>query len=454
MPSLRYRIALIFPIVACLTFASRHYRLDDALIYAVYVRNALEGHGLVFNVGVPINALTSPFFGFLLLAFSWLFHGHILIAELFLSSVFLAAACVLAEMMAPLAGLLLSSLSFFYLCFGMETSVFLFMLMLLLTLYVRNQFRWLPLVALLTMMTRFEGGALVALIAIDMVRVRRWPTIKSFVPPLVVTVLYLAANLRLYHRLLPGSLAAKFQQGESQLWGPWPKAFMYRPVQLLTAFAHCAYFMPVLAVLAFLAYRKLRGTALQTLIPQFLLVLLIFYLVFNIPNYHWYDAPLIFFGLLYAMLGVPKSGIAYSLIAIVIAGFFTAGMFYLPHQQQGWHDEYKQVAEWARWHEKPGAHLAAVETGTIAWYCHCYVEDIIGITDPQNGKFLAHDDLRSWILTDPPDLVVMHKPPIFGEVAAAESSDYQTVPFDAGHIYLAQRQEPGVSGRNRSPGAP
>jgi hypothetical protein len=48
--------------------------------------------------------------------------------------------------------------------------------------------------------------------------------------------------------------------------------------------------------------------------------------------------------------------------------------------------------------------------------------------------------LRSWIKANPPEFVVMHKPPIFGEVAAAESPEYQRVVFDAGHIYLVQRE--------------
>ena len=153
-------IVVICCITTLLSFAVRHFELDDSLIYARYVRNALNGQGLVYNAGEHINSLTSPLLAILLLVTSWMMHGHILLAELILSATFLAGACILAEEIAPWSGVLIASTGYFYMCFGMETTLFLFLIMLTYTLYRKDRLDLVPSAALLTFLTRFEGGLL------------------------------------------------------------------------------------------------------------------------------------------------------------------------------------------------------------------------------------------------------------------------------------------------------
>lgn len=50
----------------------RHFQMDDAFIYLRYVQNAIDGNGLVFNVGERFNGLTSPLYAYLLVALAWL----------------------------------------------------------------------------------------------------------------------------------------------------------------------------------------------------------------------------------------------------------------------------------------------------------------------------------------------------------------------------------------------
>ena len=52
------------------TFLNRNFRLDDALIYYRYIRNYLDGNGLVYNIGERFNALTSPLYTYLSLVLS------------------------------------------------------------------------------------------------------------------------------------------------------------------------------------------------------------------------------------------------------------------------------------------------------------------------------------------------------------------------------------------------
>jgi len=80
MPT-RIKIPLLCLIVALLTYASRHFMIDDALIMARYVQNAVNGNGLVFNRGEYVNALTSPLFSYVLVGVSWLLQGNVLLAE-------------------------------------------------------------------------------------------------------------------------------------------------------------------------------------------------------------------------------------------------------------------------------------------------------------------------------------------------------------------------------------
>lgn len=97
------RALIICGICTGLSVGQQTIKLDDAFIYARYIKNALDGHGLV-DVGERINALTSPLMGYLALVLSWLLHGRILLAKMILSTVFLAAACSLAEAMVPIPG--------------------------------------------------------------------------------------------------------------------------------------------------------------------------------------------------------------------------------------------------------------------------------------------------------------------------------------------------------------
>jgi hypothetical protein len=430
-------IVAICCIVTLLTFAVRHFELDDALIYARYVRNALNGQGLVFNPGEQVNALTSPLLAVLLLATSWLLHGHVLLAEMILSASFLAGACILAEDIAPWSGVLIASTGYFYMCFGMETTLFLFLIMLTFTLYRSDMLDLLPCMALLTFLTRFEGGLLGAIIAYDLWRNRRFPRPRAFLLPALLVVAYLAFNWHFYGKLLPASAAAKFAQGFSGLWGRWPRAFLH--VNLVVQIFHSTiYVLPVALLLAIFGVRSQRNTLMNRILLPFLGGLLAFYILFNIPNYHWYNAPFIFFLLIYAVMGVPQTRLAHILLACVIVQCIIAGVFDL--RQRTRNENYVALAQWIEAHSSPGAKIASPETGTIGWYSTRNIDDIVGLTNPKNAAELRRHDFYTWLEQDKPDFVVIHTPVAFGEVAATTSPLYAYEPIHFGPIYLMYRK--------------
>ena len=433
------RILIICLIVSALCYAQRHYAFEDALIYARYVRNALAGYGLVFNPGERINALTSPLFGVLLLAASWLLHGHILVASTILSTIFLIAAASIAEAIAPWSGVLIASTGYFYYCFGMETTLFLFMLVLCLYLYLQEQFFWLPLVCLLTLLARFEGVFLVLPIVWQLWRGKRMPALSSYLAPALIVLAYLWFNHHFYGHVLPASASAKFEHGLSGYWGRWPRAFLKSGLVVMMPFRWSFYVIPATVVLAAIAIKKLKGTPINAVVPPFVVGLFAFYLLLNIPNYHWYDAPFAFFGTIYAMLALPRNKIAYGILAVVIVNCAVAGFIEL--RTAGPIVRYEQVAQWIDAHSAPDAKVAAVEIGTIGWNTDRNVDDIIGLTNPANAHLLAKRDLTTWLERDKPDYVVVHTPPAFGENAAAHSTNYEFEPEDFNGIRIMHRKD-------------
>ena len=437
IPRLRYRTILIAMISIFLTWMFRHFQLDDSLIYARYVRNALLGRGLVYNVGEHVNALTSPLYSALALLAAWLLHGHVLLAGNVLFCLFFIAACVLAERIAPWSGLLIVSTAYFYICIGMETSLFLLMLMLLVSLYLERQEGFMPLVATSLVLTRLEGAALVLVLLILLLRARRMPSWRSFLAPIALVVAYFIFNQVYYGRILPSSGVAKMAQAKSGYWGKWPTAFLH-PRVIYDQFHWSIYMVPLSMILALWGIWKLRRQPISMLVLPSLAIIGAFYVLGNFPYYHWYYAPFVFFMLLYAVMSLPQRKWVPVTLAVVILQC-VAGSAYTGWQYRA-DRPYFLLGKWLAQNTAKDARVASVETGTIGWFSDRYIDDLLGLTSPENAMYLEHHDLYSWLNQQKPDYVVMHSPPSFGEVAAAKSKDYEYVPLHFGAIYLMRRK--------------
>jgi len=159
------KTALLFLIILFLSFLARHSRIDDSFIYARYIANALSGRGLVFNAGEHVNALTSPLYSYILLLLSWMTRGNVLLAQSIISFLGMFGTAYLAERKFPYSGFVLATTAYFYSFLGMETTLFTFFIMLAMTLYIEKRYSWLPLALILLCLTRFEGGALLVVVA-------------------------------------------------------------------------------------------------------------------------------------------------------------------------------------------------------------------------------------------------------------------------------------------------
>jgi hypothetical protein len=436
--SFRFRVLILCLLFAGLTFMARHERLDDALIYGRYVAHAYEGRGLVFNDGERVNALTSVLDTWLQLGLTYVLRGRVLLAQAVLGGSFLLASLLIAEATVPFAGLILAASSYFYILTGMETSLFVVCLAVTVYAYVHEKLDWLPLLCVLCVLSRFEGGALALVIAWQCLRKRRFPSLLSYLPALLLIAFYLFFNFHNYGALLPQSASAKLTQGASGFWGRWPTAFLHFPGGLYTLEGGTAGYLLVL--LAWFGSRDPRMAIRNQVVIPFLLAIAAFYVLFNIPYYTWYYAPFLYFLTIYAVCLVPKFPGAQRAILALVAAIAISSCFYL-HTYAKEDKSYAEAGDWLQLHTPPDARIASVETGTIGWHADRYLIDIVGLTTPVNGRYTAHRDFSSWI-SESPDYVVVHPDGRFPwDRVALSSPNYKLLPMRFGDVGILMKQD-------------
>lgn len=434
------RLFVTLCIVLCFMYVFRNYILDDGLIYARYVENALHGNGLVFNAGESVNALTSPLFTYLLLFLSWILHGHVILAEQILFSTLFLCALILAERLVPYSSPALAVTAYFYFLIGMESTLFLFLLTLATTLYVNRQVNWIPLLLALVVLTRFEGGLLIPIIGWRLWQERTLPKLWAYIAPVAVLLAYTFLNHLWYGAFLPSSTTAKLQQGLSGYWGKWPTAFLRVHVWAFGrhgVFTWTAYIIPIVAVLTYVGWKQLRDNRMTKVLAPFSMSLLAFYVLFNIPDYHWYYAPFIFFAIMYAVQAVPKRGAALGAMIAILAIECITNVFVM--EDLGPNKNYVQMSFWIREHTPATSRIASCEIGQIGWYSDRNVIDIMGLTNPKNSSHIAHRDTVSWLNEDNADYIIVHDPAWPWEEGAVRSTDYAVTDTRFGDVYLLKK---------------
>lgn len=439
----RLRLAAIALMVSVLGFVSSDTPIDDALIYARYIQNALRGLGLVFNAGEHINALSSPLYSYLVLGLATILHGHVLGASAAISAVFMFLACVVAESLVPFAGFVIAGTGYFYSLVGMETSLFLFLLLLTVALAEAELYAWLPTAGILLVLTRFEGAALLLPLAFVLARKRRWPPAITFLPALLIAAFYLGLNHHWYGSFFPASANAKIGQGRSELWGRWPTSFFHTAYQLKPEFLPTVYVVVLVAILAVPGFLKMKRATWSRIALPFLGILLAFYILFNIPGYKWYYAPFICFAMVYACAAIPKNGrLRWLTVPIILLAAATSTWRFIKISRPAPDTGYVAVSHWFIANTPPGTRVEAGEIGTLGFDCEqCYLMDSLGLTLPKNADHVAHKDIRSWLAEDNPEYIVVHRSPWQFEDVAKQSPNYAPLAVDFGPVvYVLKRK--------------
>jgi len=407
-------------LVIIFSYGTRNYQVDDALIYLRYVRNFYDGYGLVYNPGDRFNGLTSPLFTYVILIASWAIRDYqaSLIA---CSAVFMSIASIYSGMLFSktkleqlFTSLTVGSLGYFYLTFGMETPLFLMLIVLSLYLHKLESDFFVICITLLTI-TRSERVFLAAPMLISFLLIhRRLPKTRYLVVAALIFLTPLLVNHFYYGRFLPETGGAKLLQGKSGYWSDmlhpdWNFFFLGgKPLS--------PWYLMLPAYGMFILARNVE--AILGLV--FLSFLAFFYGYFSIPSYFWYYSPFVLFLALFSCRGIFRikelclmqgwsSDRAFAGICLFVFVFHAYTRIIFPYPG-GRHESYAKIGEWLKENTVETASIGMVEIGTVGWYSQRSVIDILGLVNRYNAEYIGQRDLYGWLTHYRPDFILRHEP--------------------------------------------
>ena len=424
---------------AVFAYQNRGMQLDDALIYQRYIENLVAGHGLVYNVGIRFNGLTSPLFSYCMAVGALIFRNASLVSVV-LSAVFTFASAVtlwkvfadaveaeklrVAPFYSWLGALLFLAIPYFYVTYGMETGLYTLLSALLIYHAQRENYRVAGPLAALLFLTRSEGVFLVA--AIGILHLARHRSLPRFdwrvylLPPLLILASF-AFNFIYYGHATAETGMAKVWQGQSGLWGDH---LNFLRVEYLYAWIFQGNFLILgsLVASAILGVIALGRSYLNLVIALYLTLYSAFYILLNIPNYHWYYSP--YFALLpyYAAVGVGFAvsrlaaglGVARSLLIVLICvlpiGYDLAKFSQVNAVPRGGHPDYQALGKYIASATPEDSVVAAVEIGTLGYYANRQIVDILGLVNPDNARYIGERNFDEWLKHYQVDYLVAHKP--------------------------------------------
>lgn len=438
--------------IAVCTAVTAGFQLDDALIYARYARNLLDGQGLVYNVGERHNAVTSPLFVWLLAVLGAAGLDIPLAANLLGGAATAATAWLLVFRLFPDAlwpagagaALLLATANLAYLTFGMESPLFLLLLTAALAACRMKRWGRLGLALGLAGATRAEAVFLAAPLYLWLWLRHRRPPWRAVLITAAVVAPFLLYNALYYGRPLPDTLLAKVHQAQSGFWGP-PPVFLRGAYDIL---ARWYAGVPAVTVALVLGLPALAGLApghrlldvpgrtaarIGLAAAGLGLGLVTFYAWLPVPAYHWYLLPVVWALAILAPLGgtllvrlargaVPL--VRQTALAVAVVGFlFVLGA-------QAWrlrdlpstpHGPYLRIALWLDANVPPGRSIGLAEVGHVGWYTRLRVVDLAGVVSPGHAAALGAGDVDRWLERERPDYILVHDPPWGMEAGAARA---------------------------------
>jgi hypothetical protein len=440
--------------------------IDDAYITFRYARNLLEGFGFVYNAGEAVLGTTTPLYTLLIAAlaglsgwrdFAWL--------ALLVNALADAVTCLLlfrlgrtltAHAGVGLAAALLwavAPMSVTFAIGGMETSVFILLLVRCADLYLNGRYRSAAFVAALLLLTRPDGLIFVGPLALDLT-VRGWRTQRAlpwreagvFLLTLAPWALF---ALWTFGSPLPNSIAAKTEaylldagsalirliQHYSTPF--FENDFLGSGWQLAGVFVYL--FLTLTAGVA--AFRRDSRTWPLAVYPW------LYFVIFAAANpliFRWYLAPPLPFFFLFILAGLWQLSENLSRLQKRFqpqpSTFnFPAGFFFLlpstfflltslaawtlrpdhgpqrPAPQMAWHALellYTEVGKELAGRVVPQVTvIAAGDIGALGYFSGARVLDTVGLISPQASAYFPLDPaLHAMIYAVPPQLILDEQP--------------------------------------------
>lgn len=246
---------------------------------------------------------------------------------------------------------------------------------------------------------------------------RRAPRFWVLICALLIFSAPFVFNYIYYGYFLPATGSAKIGQGRSGFWG---EGRIFLNFGYLKAYFSGKEYPAALLVLAallggFLMRRSLYAMTLIACAGS----LFSFYFILNIPNYHWYYAPFIYFIIIFAAKffecaidrALSLRSISMRLLSLGLVALSFGYVFVNSKPVEGGrHDGYAKIGEWLQRNTPKGASVALVEIGTVGWYSDRHIIDILGLTNKYNAEYISNSDVSSWLTRYSPDYILRHDP--------------------------------------------
>ncbi|MEI6045968.1 MAG: hypothetical protein WCS37_16585 [Chloroflexota bacterium] len=380
--------------------------IDDAYITFRYSRNLVNGLGLVYNPdGRHILGTTTPLLALLLALPNYLGiapEGASLWLSLFSDSLTISLLYLISRdfLKLPRVGLAAGVLVAFwpdyinYAVSGMETSLYIALLVGMFYLYLRQRYVQAGLVLGLLFLARPDGLIMGAVLFGDyLLKERRlpWRMGLAFLP---LPILWFTFATFYYGNPISQSVLAKATYNNDNTPS---ESFIQLLIFLLQSFKPILTILAALGIFTILRSQNYRGLRLP--LVWWSLYCVIFIATGAFHYFPWYYIPLLPFYFLFALIGVV--GLSQPLIERlghplevgirIGGGLLTGGLVWLAlankptlaESQIGREVLYQEVATRLLKDLPPNEQFATKEIGTLAYFCNCQTYDLAGLVTPE-----------------------------------------------------------------------
>ena len=447
-----FKLQFLIPILSiALRLIPGARTVDDAFITFRYAQNLLAGNGMVYNPGEWILGTTTPLFAVLIAAVGSIAGGvHASFPQIavVISAIADGLSCIviirlssnLGFRRAGIAAALIwaaAPMSVTFAIGGMETSVFILLMLATFYMHSNNQPVLAALFSALCLLTRPD--ALLFLLPLGLERMvrffrsssRSFPLLEitSFLIPIVI---WIAISWFYYGDPIPRSMAAK-----SAAYHLAPEAGFVRLLQhyatpflsnLVFGWFSIAVGLVLYPTLFIIGWRRIIRD--RTHIWPLAAYPIFYMIVFSIANpliFRWYLAPplpMYFLGIFIGIEAIGRdirSTLPLTLCAVLAFGFTLNGWTLRPdHGPERpapkmafieLEEVYKQVAADLQGQIREHQTLAAGDIGVLGYYTGARILDTVGLISPESEVFYPLPD-EFYIINYaiPPDLINQEKP--------------------------------------------
>jgi len=439
--------------------------IDDAFITFRYARNLLAGVGLVYNPGERVFGTTTPLYTLLMAALGGLTRsGNYPELALLVNAFADVLTClILARLGERLSGQRLVGLcasllwaiapmSVTFAIGGMETSVFILLLVGTAELYLSGRTRWAALTAGLLLLTRPDGALFVGPLILDLLwrrgREKKFPLVEAslcltpLIPWVIFATLYFGSPLT--HSIAAKSLAYRVQPGGAllRLLQNYATPF-FEQMAFPNFYALVGFLIAYLGLSVIGALYMLRHDARAWPIVLYPLLYFITFVIANPLIFRWYLAPPLPFYFLLILTGlhkvssdlvsrIPNSRHASRFTLHPSSFFLLPFLFFLLLSLHAWvlHPDhgpdrpapemawvklellYAQVGRDLAARVTPPTVVAAGDVGALGYYSNARILDTVGLISPEASAYFPLDPAlyAMDVYAVPPKLITDRQP--------------------------------------------